>query len=284
MQRRPGGLALVAAALAVIGGIAATVGSLLSWAEASVGPASFTAKGIDGWEGKVTVVGGVVLLVGGIAAFLGSVGGVGRLRTSALVGGIAAAGVGAYTALTATSQIVDAAASEIAKETGVPVDQGRSTVQLAFDQGVIHLTLQVGLWLVIVGGVLGIVAGVIALAASRQTPPAPEGLRGWDAPADADAPAPPVAVEEPGHVEEPGPGEASGASAAPRGTSDTGWEGDTVAPATVPREPSTWVAPPPPRPGDAPLVASVWAIPEPAEPAETAETAETETDAAPEAD
>ncbi len=36
-----------APAVVVVGGILAVAGSLLAWAETSVGPASFSAKGVD---------------------------------------------------------------------------------------------------------------------------------------------------------------------------------------------------------------------------------------------
>lgn len=175
--------------LAVVGGILAVVGSLLAWAEAAVGPASFTAKGIDGWEGKATIVGGTILLVGGIAAFLGSAGAVDRLRSSAVGGGIVAAGVGAYTALTARDQIVDAAVAEISSTFAVAEAEARALLEQALDRGELVLSLQVGIWLVIAGGVVGVFAGLVAIGSRASAPPMPaprgDGLRGWAAPAQA---------------------------------------------------------------------------------------------------
>jgi hypothetical protein len=216
MQQPRSSGGVTAAALAVVGGVVAVAGSLLSWAKASVGPSSFSAKGIDGWEGKVTIVAGVVMLVVGASALVGAEGARARLRVSAIAGGVAAAGVGIYTALTATDQIVDSAASEIASELGVPVEQARSTVQAAVDHGLLQLSLQVGLYLVIAGGVLGIVAGILAIVTREPVPPMP---------------AQPL--------------------------SDSGLTG--------------WAAPLPPKPADAPLTASVWAVPSEAPAVETGE-------------
>ncbi|MGZ8599144.1 MAG: hypothetical protein ACXWX6_02935 [Actinomycetota bacterium] len=179
--------ALAAPALAVIGGILAVAGSLLAWAEAAVGPASFSAKGIDGWEGKATLLGGVILLVAGIAAFVGVPDARDRLRGSAVVGGLLAAGVGIYTAVTARDQILDAAVTEIATQFGVPEPEARSTLELAMDRGEFTLSLKTGIWLVIVGGAIGVLAGIVAMLRRERKPAMPvsagtAGLTGWAAP------------------------------------------------------------------------------------------------------
>ena len=55
MQQRSSG-ATAAGALAVVGGALAVIGSFLSWANASAGQFTVSAKGIDGWEGKATII------------------------------------------------------------------------------------------------------------------------------------------------------------------------------------------------------------------------------------
>ena len=185
---------LAAPALAVVGGILVVVGSLITWAEASVGPASFSASGIDGWEGKVTIGGGAALLFGGISAFLGSAQARTRMRSSALVGGLAASGVAIYTALTARDQIVDSAVDEIvAQVPGTSVEEARSTLDLALDGGLLTVTLQIGIWLVIVGGVIGLIAAVAAISsggAATTADTAGSGLVGWASPTPVSDPAP----------------------------------------------------------------------------------------------
>ena len=120
MQQRTSS-AGVAPGIALAAGILAVVGSFLSWAKASVsqGGLSVSAKGIDGWEGKATIVGGVILLIGGISALTGQPGARQRLRLSALIGGAIAAGVGIYTATTAKDQVIDGAASEDLRKSSV---------------------------------------------------------------------------------------------------------------------------------------------------------------------
>jgi hypothetical protein len=194
MTEQPSSGGIAAPALAVVGGVLAVVGSLLSWAQASVTGASFSAKGIEGWEGKVTILGGAVMLVAGISAFTGASDARRRLRVSALVGGLMASGVGIYTAITARDQIVDSGAEEIAKQAGVTVQQGRAMLETAIDQGFLKLSLQIGLYLVIAGGFIGVLAAVIAMLSKATAAPMPSsavsgsGLTGWAAPTPPPAP------------------------------------------------------------------------------------------------
>jgi hypothetical protein len=114
-----------------------------------------------------------------------------RLRTSAVVGGLLASGVGIYTATTARDQVLDSAAAEMASQVGIGVGQARATLETAMEQGLLRSSLQVGIWFVIAGGLLGVVsASVLWLhrEPDRQMPAARSGsgLLGWTA-----APAPP---------------------------------------------------------------------------------------------
>ncbi len=188
MQERSSSSTL-AAGLAVVGGIAAAVGSILAWAKASAGPFSVSAKGIDGWEGKVTLVGGIIMLIAGVTAFVGARGAKARMRVSTLIGGLAAAGVGIYTAVTAEDQVIEGAAGEIAKQLGISLSEATASAEQAVDKGLLSISLSIGLYLVIAGGIIGILAGVLALTGKEMVPampgPAPSGagLTGWSAPA-----------------------------------------------------------------------------------------------------
>ncbi|HEX9122174.1 MAG TPA: hypothetical protein VF984_02275 [Actinomycetota bacterium] len=185
MRQVEGSRSSAAAVLAIAGGALAVLGSILTWASASAGAFSVSAKGLDGWEGKVTLVGGGILLFTGVAAVVGS--GVVNLRVPAVVGGLLAAGVGIYTALTAQDQVIDGAAKEIAKELGVPIAAARDAVQTTIDAGVLSVSLEIGLYLVIAGGFIGLLAAVMAEMASRRPVAATEvgpgaGLAGWSVP------------------------------------------------------------------------------------------------------
>src|SRR5918995_5863214 len=107
------GRAVLAGVLALAGGVLAVVGSFLTWAEVSAGPFTEQAKGIDGWEGKAVIVAGAVMVAAGIRVLAGSHQAMARLRPSAAIGGLAAAGVGLYTAFTIRDQLIEAAAMEL---------------------------------------------------------------------------------------------------------------------------------------------------------------------------
>jgi hypothetical protein len=188
------GRAVLAGALALAGGVLAVVGSFLPWAEISAGPFTEQAKGIDGWEGKAAIVAGAVMVAAGIRVLAGSHQAMARLRPSAAIGGLVAVGVGLYTAITIRDQLVEAVAAELP----------RAEVERALDSGLLQLTIGIGLYLVIAGGVQGAVAALVALG-SRDEPVASSGtgLRGWSSlgegahgiaptpPAIPDMPAPP---------------------------------------------------------------------------------------------
>jgi len=210
MMRQGSGSGSVAPAVAVLGGILAVLGSISNWAKASAGSFSASAKGIEGWEGKFTIVAGLGLLVAGVSALVGTAGSKKGIRTSALVGGLLATGVATYTALTAKDwmPVIDAASSEIAKELAIPFETARAAVQPAIDRGDLGVSLVAGIYMVIAGGILGLVAaalagmsrvsdvGAVPGALPGEIPGAPDvaapgaGLTGWSAP----MPVPPAPV------------------------------------------------------------------------------------------
>jgi hypothetical protein len=164
------GRATLAASLTLAGGVAAGVGSLMTWAEISAGPISEHASGISGWEGKATMIAGIVLVVAAIRVFTGATDALPRLRPSAFVGGLVAATVGLYTAMTAKEQLLDAAEADLS----------RSVVQDALDSGLLQLSISLGLYVVIAGGGLGILGALSSLGA-REPAVAGRGagLTGW---------------------------------------------------------------------------------------------------------
>lgn len=188
------GRAVLAGALALAGGVLAVVGSFLAWAEISAGPFTEQAKGVDGWEGKATIVAGAVMVAAGIRVLTGSHQAMARLRPSAAIGGLVAVGVGLYTVLTIRDQLVEAAATELS----------RAEVERALDSGLLGLTIGIGLYLVIAGGVQGIVAALLALG-SRAEPAASSGagLRGWSSLGDGAHGIPPTPPAIPDMPEPP---------------------------------------------------------------------------------
>src|SRR4029453_8724452 len=112
--------------------------------------------------GTRALIAGAVMVAGGIRVLAGSHQAMARLRPGAAIGGLVAAGVGAYTALTIRDQLVDAAA------TPLPRAEGGG----ALENGVLQLRIAIGLYLVNAGGIQGIVAALVALGA-RDEPIAP---------------------------------------------------------------------------------------------------------------
>ena len=193
------GRAVLAGALALAGGVLAVVGSFLPWAEVSAGPFTEQSKGIDGWEGKAAIIAGAVMVAAGIRVLAGSHQAMARLRPGAAIGGLVAAGVGVYTALTIRDQLIDAAASELP----------RAEVERALDSGLLQLTIAIGLYLVIAGGVQGVVAALVTLG-SRDEPvdSSGSGLRGWSRlgdGADGTPPTPPTMPDVPAPPPRPVP-------------------------------------------------------------------------------
>jgi hypothetical protein len=190
MSRR----AAVAGVLALVGGVAAVVGSFLPWAEISAGPFAQQARGIDGWEGKAAIVAGIVMIVAGARVVAGSDRAVARMRTGAAIGGLVAFGVGLYTALTAREQLLDAAQGQLP----------RAEVERALDTGLLELSIAIGLIVVIAGGAQGIVAALLSIGVSASSAPTASsgaGLRGWSnepsgrSPASSAVPPPPPPPE-----------------------------------------------------------------------------------------
>jgi hypothetical protein len=168
MDRR----AAVAGVLALVGGMAAVVGSFLPWAEVSAGPFTQQLKGVDGWEGKASVVAGIVMIAAGARVVAGSHQAITRMRPGAAIGGLVAFGVGLYTALTAREQLLDAVQGQVP----------RAEVERALDSGLLELSIAIGLIVVIAGGAQGIVSALLSIGVSEPAPrPASSGagLRGW---------------------------------------------------------------------------------------------------------
>lgn len=163
----------IAAALALAGGVAAMVGSFLPWAEIAVGPFAEQATGIEGWEGKATLIGGIVMAAAGVRVFLGSDDAISRLRVGAAIGGLATSAIGIFTVLTARDQLLDSGGAEVP----------RAQLEAALDAGVLQFAIGVGLYVVIAGGVQGAILALLAWGV-RDEPAAPPrtGLTGWSVP------------------------------------------------------------------------------------------------------
>ena len=174
------GRTTLAATLALAGGVAAGVGSLLAWAEISAGPFTEQARGIDSWEGKVTLIAGIVMAGGAVRVFLQRPRAASGLAVRGVLGGLVALGVAAYTAATARDQLRVAAETQLS----------RGQVERALDSGLLELSLALGLFVVIAGGVQGVLGGLLSIGTGSPAR-SPRGLTGWAAPSSRDPEPPP---------------------------------------------------------------------------------------------
>jgi hypothetical protein len=173
------GRTTLAATLALAGGVAAGVGSFLAWAEISAGPFAEQARGIDGWEGKVTLIAGIVMAGGAVRVFLQRPRAASGLAVRGVLGGVVALGIAVYTAATARDQLLDAAETQLS----------RGQAELALDSGLLELSLAFGLFVVIAGGIQGILGGLLSIGAREESTVSGRGLTGWSAPhGDQDPP------------------------------------------------------------------------------------------------
>jgi len=181
------------AILAMVGGVLLAVGSFLAWAEVSGGGTSVTAKGIDGSDGYITLAAGAVALLVGIAMTRQA-----RRMLAVLVilAGIVGGGIGLYDALTAKDSVLDAAAEELAPTFGASAEQVRVALDQAIDAGQLSVSISIGLYVVIAGGVVALIGGIVGLRGSAAEPAATAGTF---------ASAPPRAVVTEGGTVPPAP-------------------------------------------------------------------------------
>jgi hypothetical protein len=132
--------------LMIVGGALAAVGSFLTWAEVTVGDQSASATGMDGSDGYLTLIGGVILVVAGVVAMRTTNR---RFAILGIVAGLLVAGVGIYDAVTAEDSVRDS----LAIFSGV---------------GEIEVSIAIGLFLVIGAGIIGMIGGVIAAATANR--------------------------------------------------------------------------------------------------------------------
>jgi hypothetical protein len=198
--------------LAIVGGALAAVGSFLAWASVSAAGQQVSAKGTDGSDGYLTLVAGIILILYGVARLTSNAMGTKKaMAVIAIVAGLVAGGVGVYDAVTAKERVLDEAASQVASSAGVSKTAARALLDQAVDSGQVDISLSFGIFVVIAGGVLGLVGGVMGLGSSRESAPAMPGMgpTGSSTPPASmlspDAPEPPAPVMPSAVPEPPAP-------------------------------------------------------------------------------
>lgn len=176
--------------LAIVGGALLAIGSFLSWATVSGTGTDVSATGMDGSDGVITLVAGLAALACGVIAMKA---GRRALAVIAIVAGLIGAGVGLYDALTAKDSVLDSASEEVATQVGATKEEVRAFLDDAIDAGQLSISIGIGLYIVIGGGVIALVGGVLQMggkgaSVSVGAPATPAGF------ATSSAAAPPPAA------------------------------------------------------------------------------------------
>jgi hypothetical protein len=90
------------------------------------------------------------------------------LAVLVILAGIVGGGIGLYDALTAKDSVLDAAAEELAPAFGVSAQQVRTVLDQAIDAGQLSVSISIGLYVVIGGGVVALVGGILGLRGSGE--------------------------------------------------------------------------------------------------------------------
>jgi len=183
MSQRERRAAPTAAIVTIVGGVLLAVASFLPWAKVSGSGASVTAKGLDGSDGYITLAAGLIAVVAGLVMLRAT-----RrvLAVVAVLVGLVGGGIALYDALTAKDSVLDAAAEELAPSFGVSADQVRAALDQAVDSGTLGVSIGVGLYIAIAGGLVAIAGGVLGL---RETVAEPAAAPTAPTPATPSAPA-----------------------------------------------------------------------------------------------
>jgi hypothetical protein len=179
---RPSMLRLAGFLALTLGGLLVSLGSLMDWA--NVPPFDTPTRGVDLWEGTVTLAIGFAVLFGmilmrllrpararhAVAVAILALG----LTATALAG---AAAIRANDRFTSPSKR-DRIARALATELGLPYEEVRARIEVTFDRR-FHVSLDPGILLVIAGGVVVALGGGLSVAwSARAVEGHPAGPRG----------------------------------------------------------------------------------------------------------
>jgi hypothetical protein len=127
--------------------------------------------GLDDSYGYFTLAAGSFALVVGIVMRRGAKR---ELAVLAVLAGLVGGGVGLYEALTIRDSVLDAAAEQLAPSFELSTEQVRVALDQAIETGQLGLSISIGLYAVIAGGVVALVGGIVGLGGSPSEPAAAE--------------------------------------------------------------------------------------------------------------
>ncbi|HJP65856.1 MAG TPA: hypothetical protein VKA30_06095 [Actinomycetota bacterium] len=165
--------------LLLTAGVLFVIGAFVTAATVIVQGRATTATLWDGWEGKAALIVGLLLLAAaGVVWEMRD-----RLNVRAAGAMIAIVGIAATIVAIAKiagieSEAIDSIAALTAAQRGVPAQATRPAVQALFDSGAASVSTGVGLYLVVIAGLVTVAAGAVmtmartAVGPREQTPAA----------------------------------------------------------------------------------------------------------------
>ncbi len=171
---KPSPLRLWGFLLTVIGGALVAFGSIGNWAAITLGGGTVNVvptKGIDVWQGKVTLILGVAIVIAILALRFVRPERRNAMAIAITVAGLAALALGLWALLALKSVVQDTGVDALVKifvGLGISATKAREQVLRTMSRQGIAVKAQVGLWMTVAGGVLAMAGGFVDLAWVRQ--------------------------------------------------------------------------------------------------------------------
>ncbi len=171
---KPSPLRLWGFLLTVIGGALVAFGSIGNWAAITLGGGTVNVvptKGIDVWQGKVTLILGVAIVIAILALRFVRPERRNAMAIAITVAGLAALALGLWALLALKSVVQDTGVDALVKifvGLGISATKAREQVLRTMSRQGIAVKAQVGLWMTVAGGVLAMAGGFVDLAWVRR--------------------------------------------------------------------------------------------------------------------
>jgi hypothetical protein len=147
----------------------------LDWAAVSLGgsaEAAVPTKGVDLWQGKITLALGALIIVGIVALRFVHPARRAPLAITLIVLGVVALGLAVWCIASLDAVVtdtgVDALVDTVVAQLGIPAAQARELVEGAMGSAGVEVQAQSGLWLTLSGAVLATAGGAVDLAWVRR--------------------------------------------------------------------------------------------------------------------
>jgi hypothetical protein len=172
---RPSALRLWGFILTVAGGAAIAFGSISDWAAVSIGGSAESAvptKGVDLWQGQVTLALGVLVIVGVLSLRFVRPDRRAPLAVALVAMGLLALGLAGWCVLALERVVggtgVEALVDEVVAQLGLTQAEARELVTQVLATAGVEVQAQTGLWLTVAGALVATVGGLLDLAWVRR--------------------------------------------------------------------------------------------------------------------